>query len=58
VRSEIPEITNKAQRASIEIAISDCVQCFAAKAWPIRRSGRFTGAIPNLPGRLEIIKNF
>lgn len=56
---EVPEISDEAQRDAIEIAISDCVQRFYAKGVADPLLGPvFTSAIPDLPGHLEIIKNF
>jgi hemoglobin len=54
-----PEILDEAQRAAIELAISDCVQRFYAKGVANPLLGPvFTSAIPDLPAHLEIIKNF
>ena len=56
---EIPKIPDEAQRAAIENAISDCVQRFYAKGLADPLLGPvFTSAIPDLPGHLDIIKNF
>ena len=55
---DAPDISDEAQRAAIEIAISGCVQHFYAKglADPLLRP--IFSAIPDLPAHLEIIKNF
>ena len=56
---EVSEISDEAQRAAIETAISDCVQRFYAKGVADPLLGPvFTSAIPDLAGHLEIIKNF
>ena len=55
---DAPDISDEAQRAAIEIAISDCVQHFYAKGLADPLLGPIFSAIPDLPAHLEIIKNF
>jgi len=55
---DAPDISDEAQRAAIEIAISDCVQRFYAKGLADPLLGPIFSAIPDLPAHLEIIKNF
>ena len=55
---DVPDISDEAQRATIEIAISDCVQRFYANGLAYPLLGPIFSAIPNLPAHLEIIKNF
>ena len=55
---EIPEISDETERAAIENAISDCVQRFYAKGLADPLLGPVFSAIPDLPGHLDIIKNF
>jgi hemoglobin len=55
---DAPDISDEAQKAAIEIAISDCVQRFYAKGLADPLLGPIFSAIPDLPAHLEIIKNF
>lgn len=55
---EIPKIHDEAQRAVIETAIDTCVQRFYAKGMADPLLGPIFTAIPDLPGHLNIIKNF
>jgi hemoglobin len=55
---DVPDISDEAQRAAKEIAISDCVQRFYAKGIADPLLGPIFSAIPDLPAHLEIIKNF
>lgn len=55
---EVTEISDETQRAAIETAISDCVERFYAKGVADPLLGPVFTAIPDLPGHLEIIKNF
>ena len=55
---DAPDISDEAQRAAIEIAISDCVQHFYAKGLADPLLGPIFSAIPDLPAHLEIVKNF
>jgi hypothetical protein len=53
-----PEVHDEAEKAAIESAISACVQRFYAKGMDDPLLGPvFSGAIPDLPAHLEIIKN-
>jgi hemoglobin len=56
---EKPDIEGKAGMSSaIECAISNCVELFYGKGLADPLLGPVFGAIPNLPGHLQIIKNF
>jgi truncated hemoglobin YjbI len=55
---DIPEISDETERAAIENSISDCIQRFYAKGLADPLLGPVFSAIPDLPGHLDIIKNF
>jgi hemoglobin len=55
---KLPEIRDEAQRAAIEVAISNCVRLFYTKGLDDRLLGPVFGAIHDLPAHLEIIQNF
>jgi hemoglobin len=54
----LPEIRDEAQRAAIEMAISNCVRLFYTKGLADPLLGPVFSAIPELPTHLEIIENF
>jgi len=59
MQPHIPPITDEGQRAAIENAISECVQSFYSKGMADPLLGPvFSSSIDDLPGHLEIVKNF